>query len=112
VTAAVLPPLMLEDLFPLIHRGTLPCLAARDLADTAAAIERRRLDEVHGCALCGERACSAFAFGPSDLIGSARWLDLCPPHSHALRLMAGRLSCDLVTDDEIIRRYEAWLRTR
>lgn len=104
------PVLVIEDLFPFIRRGTLPHLSARDMADVGGAIERRRLDQVRDCLFCTGRACFAFAFGPSDLIGPARWVDACAAHGSALQRMAAGLAWDLVTDDEIVRRYEAWER--
>jgi hypothetical protein len=58
-------------------------------SDWAAAIERRRLDEVHACLRCGQRAhCALVAeteIGP-------RWLDLCHRCIHWLRVNASDTS--------------------
>ncbi len=101
----------LEDLFPLY--GHLPRITDADVVALARAIDRRRLDEVHDCVFCGERARVALAAGASDLFGPAQWLDLCPPCDRELRIMLdelGRFAFDSQDlDAEIIRRYEEWM---
>jgi hypothetical protein len=113
VTIPVVPVIVLEDFFPHVHHGTLPRISASDQADghaLARAMDRRRLDEVHHCAFCGERARAALGYGPSDLVGPPRWLDLCAPHDKAVRDMACRFQARPVPDGEIIERYEDWAR--
>lgn len=103
----------LEDLFPLY--GHLPRITDADLADLARAIDRRRLDEVHACAFCGEQARAPLAAGASDLVGPAQWLDLCPACHRDVRIMLdelGNLAFDTQElDAEIMRRYEEWSAT-
>jgi hypothetical protein len=105
------PALTLEDLFAV--RRSLPLISDRELADLGPAITRRHMDEIHQCVFCGEQARAAVAAGASDLLGPARWLDLCPAHNQALRIMLdelGRLAFNTEElDAEIIHRYEQWL---
>ncbi len=61
------------DRFLMILRDNPTLLPAAPDASTAA-MERRRLDEVHTCLRCGGRAQCALIAGTS--LGS-RWLDLC-----------------------------------
>ncbi len=61
------------DRFLMILRDN-PTLLDAAPDDSTAAMERRRLDEVHTCLCCGERARCAIVAGTS--FGS-RWLDLC-----------------------------------
>jgi hypothetical protein len=106
--------LALEDTFAI--RPSLPLAGDRDLADLARAIDRRRLDEIHPCAFCGERARAPVVAGASDLLGPARWLDLCPACNRELRIMLdelGRFALDAQElDAQIIRRYGEWAAAR
>lgn len=52
-------------------------LPAAPTDDQHAAFERRRLDEVHDCLICGQRAETEFIAHTED---GPRWLDLCWPH--------------------------------
>lgn len=52
------------------------------LATTAMQMEHRRLDEVHPCFACPERATRVIVVTTS--LGQ-RWLDLCAKHYDALR---------------------------
>jgi hypothetical protein len=54
---------------------------------SGAAIEHRRLDEVHPCLRCGERAACAY-IAETEL--GHRWLDLCWPCSHWVLTTASR----------------------
>ncbi|HEY2090141.1 MAG TPA: hypothetical protein VGH54_29485 [Mycobacterium sp.] len=99
------PVLELEDLFPLW--GTLPRLTEAEKADVGGAVSRRRLDEVHQCVFCGERARTAVSAGPSDIIGPPCWLDLCHAHFGAVRDIWIR--DPFLRDDVIVDRYSAWL---
>lgn len=60
--------------------GLLPVLDARlwaaDGAAVSAALEHRRLNETHDCAMCGEPATCAFVVTPRSL-GLPSWLDVC-----------------------------------
>jgi transposase len=83
---------------------------------SGAPIDRRRLDQDHSCAFCGEQARAALARHDSPLLGPARWLDLCPECDREVRAMAGRLR-DLTRttaelDAEIARRHAAWSAAR
>lgn len=100
--------LQLENLFPLF--GSLPLLTERDLADPGSAINRRRLDEVHSCVFCGDRALVAIVAGPSDMIGRPQWLDLCAEHGRELRLAVD--ADPFLGDAEIVRRYSRWRAER
>jgi hypothetical protein len=79
-----------------------PALLASDQA-RCQAMEYRRRDEIHDCAVCGQRAHAAIIAGPSDLFGSARWLDAC-------WRCYGDIKHDLGTlpDDEIARYWQQW----
>lgn len=92
--------LTLERLF-----SVLPGLERLAAADrVGAAIERRLTEELHSCAFCPERARMCFVAGPSDLFGSARWLDTCAPHGLALHDLAYQID----NDAEMTARYERW----
>lgn len=58
----------------LMHLRDNPTLLQAAPDDSTAAMERRRLDEVHVCLRCGGRAHCALIAG-TDL--GSRWLDLC-----------------------------------
>jgi hypothetical protein len=52
-------------------------------------IERRRLDEVHSCLRCGERATTALiAEDPHGEWQGKRWIDLCYAHFAEVRASA------------------------
>jgi hypothetical protein len=104
----------LEDTFAV--RPHLPLMTDRDLAGVARAIDRRRLYEFHLCAFCGARARAPLAAGASELLGPARWFDLCPDCNREIRIMLdelGRFALDTTElDAEIALRYEEWAASR
>jgi len=60
-----------------------PTLLPEAPADTTVAqMEHRRVDEVHACLRCGERARNAYV---ADTKLGYRWLDLCHACAHWLR---------------------------
>jgi hypothetical protein len=101
--AAPAPPVLLR-LFEIA--GGLPLVPPALLASDQArcrAMEHRRHDEVHDCAVCGQRAHAAIIAGPSDLFGRARWLDAC-------WRCYGDIKRDLstLTDAEIAWHWRQW----
>lgn len=96
----------LEELFT-VRAGDLPRVTELEMADVGAAINRR-LDEIHVCMLCGERAAWPSWPTASDLFGEAAWLDLCPGHDLDLRSM---LIADPFLDDAKIIRHTKHGRT-
>ena len=78
-----------EDLFDVI---AIAPMVGNPAVGLSAAIDHRRLDEVHPCAFCGQRAGFAWVAGPSDLSGPARWVDACGRcHGELRKLVTGPL---------------------
>lgn len=64
-------------------------LPAAPSTATGEDIERRRMDEVHDCLACGERAMTALIVeDPHGAWVGKRWLDLCWNHFNEVRAAA------------------------
>lgn len=87
--------------------SSLPLVPVALLASDQArcqATEYRCRDEIHDCAVCGQRANAAIIAGPSDLFGSARWLDACWRCYGDIKNDLGALP-----DDEIAEYWQEWV---
>jgi len=75
----------------------------------ARAIDWRRTDEVHDCALCECKASMAYVVERSAVVGMPRWLDLCigcaVPVTIELRAYDGR-------DQALLATYQRWNSAR
>ena len=104
-------PQVLAALFAVLRK--LPEVpAVLDLAadeEKARAMDWRRTDEVHGCALCSCKAEQALIVERSELVGMPRWLDLClgcrVPLTIELRRYDGR-------DQALLTMYQRWNTAR
>jgi len=100
---------VLERLWSVMN--DLPCVPPLVLAADARrcrAMDHRARDERHDCALCPELARAALIAGPSDLIGAARWLDVCWACYGQLKV----IGIGGLTDAELLIMYEEWQARR
>lgn len=79
------------------------------MADVGAAINRR-LDEIHACVFCGERA--AWLSWPTRQTSSGRRRGLTCAPGHDLDLQSMLIADPFLDDAKIIRLYEAWADSR
>jgi len=85
----------------------VPRLVLADDARRCRAMDYRAHDERHACALCAPRyvrAEAAVIAGPSDLIGAARWLDVCWACYGQIRAIGGYG----LNDAELLVMFEDW----